>query len=184
MQTTKNEREPSTQIRLWEERDIERLAELEILCFSEPWSKAMLEEEWQNPLAKYLVYELEGSVQAYAGAWVIVDEVHITNVAVHPECRRHGMAHDLLLGMMAMISREPVVGMTLEVREGNDDALALYQKNGFSIAGKRPNYYGNGASALIMWNHDISSTLTTQREYMVARERLMTFLQSISYILK
>ena len=90
-------------------------------------------------------------VVGYAGLQVILDEGHITNVAVHPDHRRQGIGELLLLDLFEQAFPRGVLRLTLEVRASNLVARALYQKYGFEVEGRRLRYYGDGEDALIMW---------------------------------
>ena len=119
------------------------VAELERLCFTAPWSEAMLEEELYNNAAAFLVAEGEqGAVLGYAGLHVVLDEGYIDNVAVAPACRRQGIA-DRLLDVLCRFGQEKLAFLTLEVRPSNTAAVALYRKHGFQEAGRRRDYYEN-----------------------------------------
>lgn len=140
--------------------DLDRIAELERICFRTPWSKAALAGELKNDIAHYLVGECDGRVIAYAGMWVMFDEAHITNVAVDPTFRRHGIGRRLMLAMMRTAKLFGASLMTLEVRETNHGAQALYFGLDFENAGRRKRYYTDtGEDAFILWNHDIGLTL-------------------------
>jgi len=140
-------------IRQAEEKDVDELTDLDKACFSRPWSRdAFRRELTKNPLAFYLAAEREGKIRGYAGLWLICDEGHITNVAVHPDFRRHHVASGLMTAMINSGFTENVCRYTLEVRKSNSSAQELYRKFGFREAGLRPGYYGdNGEAALIMW---------------------------------
>lgn len=119
------------------------VAELERMCFSTPWSEAMLEEELYNDTASFIVAEGEdGQVLGYAGLHVILDEGYIDNVAVRPVCRRQGIA-DRLLDVFCRFGQANLAFLTLEVRPSNTAAVALYEKHGFHEAGRRKDYYEN-----------------------------------------
>ena len=119
------------------------VAALERLCFSAPWTEAMLEEELYNDTASFIVAEGEdGSVLGYAGLHVILDEGYIDNVAVHPDCRRQGIA-DKLLDVFCRFGQANLAFLTLAVRPSTPAAVALYDKNGFTEAGRRKNYNEN-----------------------------------------
>ncbi len=134
--------------------DSANVAKLDRVCFTTPWSEESFEYEAHlNPLAYYLVAEAEdGSIVGYMGIWHILDEGHITNVAVHPDFRDRGLGSKLISEIIAC---SDVVGMkryTLEVRVSNEAALHTYRKFGFSEAGLRTNYYeDDGEDAIIMW---------------------------------
>jgi len=140
-------------VRQAEERDIKPMAEMDILCFSAPWSEESFRKEiTDNQLAFYIVAEIDGRMAGYAGLWCIVDEGHITNVAVHPDFRRRGIGEALVTVLLSHTLENGIHSHTLEVRESNEAAIALYSKFGFEPGGLRKNYYDdNGENAIIMW---------------------------------
>lgn len=122
---------------------LDGVAELERMCFTTPWTQAMLEEELYNDTASFIVAEGEdGSVLGYAGLHAILDEGYIDNVAVRPDCRRQGIA-DRLLDVFCRFGEANLSFLTLEVRPSNTAAVALYGKHGFAEAGRRRDYYEN-----------------------------------------
>ncbi len=146
--------------------DLPAVAELEILCFRSPWTLNMLKGELKNRLAHYHVLELDGKIVAYAGMWVLFDEAHITNVAVSPDHRRKGYGRRIMLESMQAAVRHHATQMTLEVRETNFSAQALYEGLGFSMAGRRKKYYSDtNEDAFILWNKDIVKTIEQLHAY-------------------
>jgi [ribosomal protein S18]-alanine N-acetyltransferase len=140
------------QIRPMRKTDLPAILEMETLCFSIPWTKNMFHEELENEQARYLVGICDGQVAGYVGYWAILDEGHITNVAVHPMMRRRGIAKAMLHQLIQMAGAEGIHSLTLEVRKGNAAAIALYESFGFQTAGVRKKYYDdNGEDALILW---------------------------------
>jgi len=141
------------QIDLMTVNDIPGVQVIERYSFPTPWSmRAFVSEITENDCAHYLVIRKNGQVVGYVGMWLILDEGHITNIAVHPAWRRRGIGTKLLQAISAHAYRLGARRMTLEVRRSNYQAQALYQKLGFSFAGVRPKYYlDNGEDALIMW---------------------------------
>jgi len=133
--------------------DLDAIVILEGKCFTTPWSReSFVQELTTNKLAKYLVLELDGRIVAYGGFWSIVDEAHITNIAVDPDERRQGLGKLLVSGMLEEIQSLKMDTVTLEVRDGNIPARALYEGFGFESAGRRPNYYQDPKEdAIIMW---------------------------------
>lgn len=122
---------------------LDRLEQLERMCFSRPWSKKMLAEELDNQCAAFLVAvepETEKAV-GYAGLLVVADEGYITNVAVDPSCRRQGVAAQLLQVFDNFAKGNHLAFLTLEVRTSNAAAIALYEGFGFREVGRRRNYY-------------------------------------------
>ena len=140
-------------IRQAEERDILAIEGLEQVCFTDPWSYESLEHDiLNNKLSFYIVAEVEGVVCGYVGIWNIVDEGHITNVAVSPDYRRKHIASNMLDVLIASCEEAGVERFTLEVRAGNEPAKALYAGKGFKEIGVRKGYYqDNGEDAIIMW---------------------------------
>lgn len=122
---------------------IETLAEIEKLCFSNPWSFQSLAEELSNPLAAFFVAELEGKIVGYAGMNYILDEGYIANIAVHPNFRCKGIAFALLLWLETFADENKLELLTLEVRRSNHGAIRLYKKAGFDEKGVRRNFYTN-----------------------------------------
>ena len=140
-------------IRQAEERDIKAIEGLEQVCFTDPWSYESLEQDiLNNKLSFYIVAEVEGVVCGYVGIWNIVDEGHITNVAVSPDYRRKHIASNMLDVLIASCQEAGVERFTLEVRAGNEPAKALYAGKGFKEVSVRKGYYqDNGEDAIIMW---------------------------------
>ena len=140
-------------IRQAEAKDILAIEGLEQVCFSDPWSYESLEHDiLNNKLSFYIVAEVEGVVCGYVGIWNIVDEGHITNVAVSPDYRRKHIASNMLDVLIASCEEAGVERFTLEVRAGNEPAKALYAGKGFKEISVRKGYYqDNGEDAIIMW---------------------------------
>lgn len=143
-------------IRKGQAQDGEQIHQIETQCFAFPWStKSILEDICENPRAFYLVAvpsDDHDKILGYMGVWKILDEGHITNVAVAPWARRNHIGDQLVQSMIDELERENIFRMTLEVRRSNEAAIALYEKNGFEGVGYRKGYYeDNGEDALIMW---------------------------------
>ena len=119
-------------------------AEIERLCFSDPWSEKMLAEHLANPCSLTLAAVGDtGRLLGYVGLLAVVDEGYITNVAVRPDCRRQGGAAGLVDALGAQGKGGEGGFLTLEVRQSNAPARALYEKLGYLQAGLRRNYYEN-----------------------------------------
>ncbi len=132
--------------------DLDQITEIEKICFSLPWSRESYERELENKLAYYQCAEDNGVIFGYMGMWRILDECHITNVAVLPQYRKLGVATHLINKMIEICKCSEITQMTLEVRESNIPAINLYKKFGFLQAGKRPRYYqAPTEDAIIMW---------------------------------
>ena len=137
---------------------LDEVAELERVCFPDPWSRNMLKEELENDLAAFLVaLDGQGAVAGYAGLQVVLDEGYILNVAVRPDCRRQGGAGQLLQVFLDFAKGNQLAFLTLEVRASNYDAIALYGSRGFRSAGRRKNYYEHPREDAIIMTRDFSA---------------------------
>lgn len=132
---------------------VDSVVEIEKTSFPTPWSKmTFLHETSGNDFAYYAVALAGNEVVGYAGMWVILDEGHITTIAVHPARRREKIGQCLLNNLIYEAKRRGCIKMTLEARPSNFGALELYEKNGFVSFGLRPGYYTDtGEDAVIMW---------------------------------
>jgi len=120
---------------------IPAIAEIEQLCFSQPWSESALHEELFNDTACFIAAVTEtGETVGYAGLHCVLDEGYIDNIAVRPEYRRQGVAGELLEAFLRF-GRAKLAFLTLEVRATNSPAISLYAKYGFQEVGRRKNYY-------------------------------------------
>lgn len=123
--------------------DAGELEALDKLCFSVPWSEKSFIEEAENPLATYFVAKENNEIIGYGGIWQVQDEGQITNIAVHPDARKKGIASAILEKLIGEAkSSERIV---LEVRESNIAAICLYEKFGFKNCGIRKNFYHSPA---------------------------------------
>lgn len=140
-------------VRKMEIEDIDAVLDIEKNSFSIPWTKnAFFMELKKNKLAKYCVVEVDGAVAGYGGMWLVLDEAHITNIAVHPKYRGMGVGKKIMDGLVGEGLRINIKRMTLEVRTSNLTAQGLYKNLGFMLCGIRPGYYtDNDEDALIMW---------------------------------
>ena len=122
---------------------VSQVAELEKLCFSDPWSENSVASELKNELSLWLV-ALDGTtVAGYVGSQSVLGESDMMNVAVHPDYRRQGIAEKLVTELVAALKEKGNHCLSLEVRASNELAKKLYEKLGFSQVGRRPNYYRN-----------------------------------------
>ena len=145
--------------------DVRRVWELENICFRTPWSFNSLMGELSNDVAYYVVAVVGGLVVGYAGVWIMLDEAHMTNIAVDPDHRCRGIARGMILRLMETALRRGAERMTLEVRENNHTAQRLYASLGFACAGTRKRYYTDtGENALILWNDCIIETYEKNKE--------------------
>lgn len=145
--------ENNTIIRSMTKDDVDSVYIVEEDCFTDPWSKESIRKELKNDLARYLVAELDNKIVGYVGVWFVVDEGHITNVAVHSDYRGKKIGDKLVKEMVKLCKESKLVAMTLEVRSSNTVAQNLYRKYGFKMGGIRKEYYSdNKEDATIMWN--------------------------------
>lgn len=141
-------------IRQMRYEDIDSVLVVEKKSFTSPWSKLMFFDELQNPRAHYIVAEISNVIVAYAGLWIIMDEGHITNIAVDPSYRRKKIGTRLMEKIIEIARKSRLRGLTLEVRVSNTAAISMYKNFGFRIEGLRKNYYSDThEDAFIMWNY-------------------------------
>jgi ribosomal-protein-alanine N-acetyltransferase len=130
--------------------------EISSLSFPISWSLESIEKELTNKFARYVTLKNNDKVIGFGGMWVIFEEAHITNIALHPEYRRMGYSHIILDSLEAICKKEGVTAMTLEVRASNIAAQKLYEHHGFKVEGIRKGYYeDNKEDGLIMWKRNI-----------------------------
>lgn len=129
---------------------IDSIIEIENLCFSLPWTRTALENQMNAKNCLFLAAVDGSKVLGYIGLMTVLDEGYISNVAVAPQYRRCGIANALIDALMER-TKDSLAFMTLEVRESNAAAIALYKKHGFIPVGTRKNYYENPKeNALLM----------------------------------
>ena len=139
------------EIRNMSRQDLEQIAELEKICFSDPWSIPMLEPELTNPLSHWLVAADGDRVIGYIGSQAVLDGADVMNVAIHPDHRRQGIAELLVTKLSNELSEMRIQFLMLEVRVSNLPAIQLYEKLDFVKVGCRPGYYRHPKEdALIM----------------------------------
>jgi ribosomal-protein-alanine N-acetyltransferase len=134
------------------EGDLDQVLEIERVSFATPWTRAAFSYEIeQNKVARCTAMRAGRRVVGYLCLWEIGHEIHITNLAVHPEWRRRGVGRSLLALAMAEGRARGVTLAFLEVRPSNSRALALYESLGFQVIGRRTGYYfDTGEDALVM----------------------------------
>ena len=139
-------------IRFMRLKDVDAVAAIEQATFARPWSRESFRQELtRNAVARYLVAEENGNILGYAGAWIILDESHITNIAVREDARGRGIGRKLTAELLRVLSNLGAGYATLEVRVSNQPAQNLYKSLGFVSVGKRKRYYeDNGEDAFLM----------------------------------
>ena len=123
--------------------DLDTVCKIDKDAFPIPWQKTSFEEELKNILATYLVAKLNDKIVGYIGMWFVIDECHITNVAVHSDFRRMGIASELIKHMIKLCDSHGISYILLEVRANNIPAQKLYESFGFKSDGIRKGYYKN-----------------------------------------
>ncbi|MBT2694074.1 ribosomal protein S18-alanine N-acetyltransferase [Bacillus sp. ISL-55] len=133
--------------------DLDQVMEVEVNSFTIPWSReAFFNELTKNQFAQYLIVEVDQKVVGYCGVWIIIDEAHITNIALLPEYRGMKLGEALMGKVMELAREMGALRVTLEVRVSNERAQKLYRKFGFEEGAIRKQYYtDNMEDALVMW---------------------------------
>jgi len=145
--------------------DIPEVLRVESLCFTTPWPRnAFHNELTENKLAHYFVGREDVDIVAYGGLWVILEDAHITTVAVHPSHQRRKFGERVLVRLLDESVERGASWVTLEVRESNTMAQALYKKYGFTVVNTRRGYYSdNDENALVMWAGNLKGTVFQSR---------------------
>lgn len=133
------------------ESDITEIAELEKMCFSEPWSETSLREELSKDDARFYVLRDNEKLLGYIGANNICGEVYITNVAVNENCRGKGYGKRLVNHLVKQAESENALFVTLEVRKSNESAIGLYENCGFKKVGERKDFYSKPTENAILY---------------------------------
>ena len=131
------------EIRTMELQDVPQIAELEKVCFSDPWSEKSIVSELDNPLSCWLVAVSGEQVVGYVGSQTVLDGSDMMNIAVSPDFRRKGIAESLIEALISLLRDRKSRCLILEVRASNVPAITLYEKLGFHEIGRRRNYYRN-----------------------------------------
>ena len=144
---------------------LDYVLEIEKLSFKTPWTRHAFLHEIGFHGSIFEVVKIDGRLAGYGGFWLIIDEVHISNVAIHPEFRRKGLGRTLLIHLLEQAVERGATKATLEVRRSNEAALNLYGSFGFEVIGVWKNYYSDeNEDALIMWNGDLATALDAMKK--------------------
>ena len=156
-------------------RHVGQIMAIESDAYPRPWSAQVFHDELREARAghrHYVVARRGRSVIGYGGVMFVADEAHVTNIAVHPEHRRRGLASRMLVEMAGAAIRRGCLAWTLEVRASSTGAQELYRAFGFVPAGIRARYYEGTEDAIVMWCHDIQTAEYARRlEELVADDR-------------
>ena len=128
---------------LMDETHVADVAELEKVCFSDPWSEKSISSELCNPLSLWMVAVDEGKVVGYVGSQSVLGWSDMMNLAVLPQYRKQGIGEALVTHLVQCLREKGAICLALEVRQSNEPAIRLYKKLGFAQVGVRPNYYRN-----------------------------------------
>jgi ribosomal-protein-alanine N-acetyltransferase len=143
------------------DRDLEAVLEIEAMSFTNPWTREMYLREMDNPRVSHIylvrVETADGAaVAGFCSFWLVFDELHINNLAIHPLYRRRGIGTALLQHAMRTAAQLGARRATLEVRQSNEEARRIYERLGFETAGIRRNYYAHPTEdALILWRPEL-----------------------------
>lgn len=140
-------------MRLATAKDVGGIMTVDGQAYPSPWSEAMTRDQITGASRVHLVIEAAGHIVGHGGLLFMGDEGHISTIAVDPKSQRRGVASALLLGLMRSAQVAGCRAVTLEVRSGNDSAMALYRSFGLAPAGVRRGYYADtGEDALVLWS--------------------------------
>lgn len=131
------------EIKAMKEAQVPQIAALERVCFSDPWSEKSILSELENPLSCWLVAMDGERLAGYVGSQTVLGETDMMNLAVDPDYRRKGLGKELILSLIEALSQRGSRCLTLEVRDSNAPARALYEGLAFQEIGRRRNYYRN-----------------------------------------
>ncbi len=140
----------------FDEEYVDDVLYISTLSFITPWTRESIEKELENRFARYVVAKKDNVIIGFGGIWLILDEGHITNIAVHPEFRGIGAGDMIVEALIELCKLEGINSMTLEVRASNIVAQSLYKKHGFIEEGIRKHYYTDTKEdAVIMWRYNL-----------------------------
>lgn len=125
------------------EQHVQQIAELEKMCFHDPWSENSIASELNNRLSLWLVAAQENQVIGYVGSQTVLGETDMMNIAVHPNYRKQGIGTELIKHLIDALTSRGSHSLMLEVRISNEAAISVYNKLGFVEVGCRKNYYRN-----------------------------------------
>ncbi len=138
--------------------DVEQVLLLERTCFGEGWTSTPFDRELSREDCSYFLAKDNNTLIGYSGSWLILEELHVIIMAVHPDYRRKKIGQKLLIELINDGLKNNAKWVTLEVKVTNMEAQRLYEKFGFSVKGRRKNYYQQDRQdALIMWTDDIGT---------------------------
>ena len=131
-------------------QDLPAIHDINQRSFSQAWSYQAIQDEFFNEFAHYLVAKIKDQAVGFIGAWLVLDEVQITNIAVDPSLRRMGIAKALIDQLIKAMKIRQMAVIYLEVHVSNFAAIELYESFGFTNSGRRKGFYSDGEDAFIM----------------------------------
>lgn len=138
------------------ELHIPQILPIEAVANSAPWSEQAFRNELGERSGTFLVAIVDGSVVGYGGIWMVIDEAHVTTVAVAESHQRQGIGRRLMIELLHRAKAAGMTCSTLEVRAGNEGAIRLYEQLGYVIAARRKGYYpDNREDAIVMWLYEL-----------------------------
>jgi ribosomal-protein-alanine N-acetyltransferase len=162
-------------------RHLRSVLKIEAKVYPRPWSMGLfMSEVAQREARTYLVARVDGVVVGYAGMMYVLEDGHVTTIAVDPAWHRHSIGSRLLLALADAGLARGIENMTLEVRISNEPAKELYRRFGFVPAGIRKGYYvETGEDALVMWANDIATEeMAARRDHLTAGIRGTTVVEA------
>jgi len=140
------------------ESHIPAILEIEKTTNTAPWSERSFKNELDHAYGVFLVGILMGEVVAYGGVWMVIDEAHVTTIAVAEAQRRQGIGQRLMIELLEKAKAAGMVCSTLECRASNESAIKMYEKFGYSITATRKGYYpDNKEDAVVMWLYNLDT---------------------------
>jgi len=136
---------------------VEAIAEIEKLCFSDPWSINSISTELDNRLSLWYVAMDGDTLAGYVGSQTVLGSADMMNLAVHPDYRRQGIGMGLICALVDGLVQKGANCLLLEVRESNQPAIDLYEKMGFYKVGRRPGYYRNPKEAACIMRKELDA---------------------------
>ena len=130
--------------------DLDSISDILTCEFDDFWNYNLFKSELENKNSMYIVAKLNNQIVGFAGIWLSVDDIHITNIVVKKNCRNQKIGSLMLNNLIELCENRTQKSITLEVNSNNIPAQKLYQKFGFKNVGIRKKYYNNTEDAIIM----------------------------------
>lgn len=130
--------------------DLDNIKDILIQDFDDFWNYNVFKSELENPNSEYFIALENDTIVGFAGIWISVDDIHITNIVTKKSCRNHGIGTKLLEHLILISKEKNLSSLTLEVNEKNEYAIKLYENHHFQKIGQRKNYYNQNENAIIM----------------------------------